>query len=465
MESSIEASLPARVEQSIRSRGLITDGTVVLVAVSGGADSMVLLDILHQLADRHGWLLEAAHFNHGLRGRAGDADEKLVRKTCQHLGIKLTSERGEVREWARAKHISLEMAGRALRHEFLARTALEHGLRTVALAHHADDQVELFFLRLLRGAGSEGLAGMEWSNPSPMDGRITLVRPLLDCSKSELERYAALRKVLYRNDASNRQATFERNRIRRRLIPLLQAEFQPRLNDIVLRLMDMLRVETEFIQETVARWKPNDPEQVPFERLHPALQRQWLKTELIRLGIVPEYDAIETLRSAAEQAVTVAGGKRASRAADGSVRLLAEAEPAGFVEGECRVDVTKAGQTLFDGLRIEWVRVRVKGMKGVPGQKGVEEEVFDADKVGQTVILRHWRPGDRFQPIGAVVAAKLQDIFVNRKIPRERRRRLVLAETAAGEIFWVEGLRISETHKITDKTGCRLRWSWHREAV
>lgn len=464
MESSFEASLPACVEQSIRSRGLIADGAVVLVAVSGGMDSMVLLDILHQLADRHGWLLAAAHFNHGLRGRAGDADEKLVRKTCQRLGIKLTCERGEVRELARAKHISVEMAGRTLRHEFLARTALEHGLRTVALAHHADDQVELFFLRLLRGAGSEGLAGMDWSNPSPMDGRIRLVRPLLDCSKSELERHAALRKVPYRNDASNRKTTFERNRIRRRLIPLLQAQFQPRLNDVILRLMEMLRAETEFIQETVARWKPHDPEQAPFEHLHPALQRHWLKTELIRLGIAPEFDAIELLRSAAGPPVAVTGGKRVSRATDGLLHLVEE-EPAEFVGGERRIEVAEAGQVLFDGIRIEWAGIRVKGMKGVLDRKGVEAEVFDADKVGQTVILRHWRPGDRFRPIGTAAAAKLQDIFVNQKIPRERRRRLVLAETAAGEIFWVEGLRISETHKVTDKTGCRLRWSWHREAV
>ena len=164
-----------RVEQNIQSRRLLNHGQAILVAVSGGLDSMVLLKVLHTLSARHHWKLTVAHFNHQLRGRSSDADERLVRKTAASLRLPFVAGRADVRQFAKKSKLSIEMAARKLRHEFFARVAKERKIHVVALAHHADDQVELFFVRALRGAGGEGLAGMKWHAPSPTNGKIMLM--------------------------------------------------------------------------------------------------------------------------------------------------------------------------------------------------------------------------------------------------------------------------------------------------
>src|SRR5262245_31021571 len=186
---------------------------------------MVLLDVLRELAPRARWTLAVAHLNHRLRGRSSDADGRLVRKKAKELNLRCFVEAADVRKLAVDDGISIEMAARRLRHEFLARVAREQGIQTIALAHHADDQVELFFLRLLRGTGSEGLGAMKWSNPSPEDSTVKLVRPLLGCSKMDLRRLASERKIPFREDASNTAQDIMRNRIRHDLLPLLQKHY------------------------------------------------------------------------------------------------------------------------------------------------------------------------------------------------------------------------------------------------
>src|SRR5207245_6181139 len=175
---------------------------------------MVLLEALRRLAPANRWKLTVAHFNHQLRGRASEADEKFMARITEEWDLPLVVGRAPVRTFAARHRLSLEMAARGLRHEFLARSACNRGVETIALAHHADDQVELFFLRLLRGAGGEGLAGMKWRNASPSDPGIQLVRPLLDQPKSALRVYAAERKIQFREDATNASLDIQRNRIR-----------------------------------------------------------------------------------------------------------------------------------------------------------------------------------------------------------------------------------------------------------
>ena len=199
---------------------------------------MVLLHVLQELAPKHRWQLTVAHLNHQLRGRSSAADERLVRRTAQELRLPAVVERAEVRRLARAQKLSLEMAARELRHDFLARSARGRRIPSIALAHHADDQLELFFLRLLRGSGGEGLAGMKWRNPSPSDPGIELVHPLLDQSKAVLMEYVADHGIRYREDASNAALDFQRNRIRHELLPLLRSKYQPALDRIIPRVTD-----------------------------------------------------------------------------------------------------------------------------------------------------------------------------------------------------------------------------------
>jgi tRNA(Ile)-lysidine synthase len=461
-------------------------------------DSLVLLHLLHELAGKHRWQLTAAHFNHRLRGRSSDADERLVRGTAERLKVPVLTEGADVRAFARRENLSLEMAARKLRHDFLARAAAQGRIPSVALAHHADDQLELFFLRLLRGSGGEGLAGMKWRNPSPSDPSIELVHPLLDQPKAVLIEYAADQGIRYREDASNAALDFQRNRIRHELLPLLRRSYQPALDKTISRAMDIIGAEAEFAAEAAREWlrhggSPKAEARRPtgerakrvFEELPVAVQRRCVQLQLLNQGIVPDFDLVEQLRTAANRPVTVSqvgarGGPKVRREEEAPVSgtgetpvpLCAVRDRAGVVRlhatqaeefQSSAMDVElkgRAREVEFDGARMAW-RIEVSKAVGRP-KAGAGRESFDADRVGSLVRLRHWQPGDRFQPIGMSCPVRLQDFFTNQKVSRDRRRRLIVAATAEGEVFWVEGMRISEQFKLTKATIRRLHWRWKR---
>lgn len=464
-----------QVERTIQTRRLFAAGQRILVAVSGGLDSVVLLQVLHELSKQHGWLLAVGHLNHQLRGRSSEADERLVRRLAQSLGLPVLIERADVRGLARTKKVSLEMAARELRHDFLARAALAQQACTVALAHHADDQLELFFLRFLRGSGPEGLAGMKWRSPSAANANVVLARPLLEQPKSALREYAKKHKLKYREDASNTCLDILRNRLRHDLLPLLRRRYQPALTNIAIRTMDLLGAEADVVAEAATEWlqarrvalvgrrkkisqKPANAHTASFTELPVAVQRRCLQRQLFEQGVVPDYDLIEQIRLAPGRRVSVCGTIGCFRDSAGLVYL----EPTPAFKGEALdIDLrASAGRVRFGGIEIAW-RVEKAGRKTRAGRKS-SREWFDADRVGSPVTLRHWRAGDRFQPIGMAHNVKLQNFFTNQKVPQGRRRQLVVAATALGELFWVEGQRISERFKLTNSTTRRLQWGWQR---
>ena len=469
--------LPQRVEQNIQNRDLFKRGATILVAVSGGLDSMTLLHVLNELSARNRWQLVIAHYNHRLRGRASDADERLVCKTAAAMKLRMIRGGAYVKTFAAKSKLSLEMAARKLRHEFLSQAAKEHKIKTIAIAHHAGDQVELFFLRLLRGSGGEGVAGMKWCSRSPADKTITLVRPLMDISKIELMEFARESKIHFRADATNFSPDFLRNRIRNELLPLLRKKYQPGLDKAVLRLMEIVGTESEFIGETARRWlktgrtdlpvNTNAQQRVPtktdFERLPVATQRRVVQWQLGELGITSGFDLIESLRQSTDCFVSVE--QKISVARDIAGKVFLRADPISkFNKSECAVKLGSTGEAIFGGRHFHWLVQAQKHTGGTPVPLK-QREFFDADKIVDPIVLRHWRAGDRFQPIGLKSAAKLQDLFVNAKIPATRRRELVLATTTDCEIFWVEGLRIGERFKLTPQTKRKLVWKWSNLAV
>jgi tRNA(Ile)-lysidine synthase len=455
------SNLPKRVEDSIRAKTLFRDGEAILIAVSGGLDSMVLLHLLVRLAPAHRWQLTVAHFNHQLRGRSSDADQRLVEQTAKKLGLPFVAGRADVRAHASMRGDSIEMAARELRHKFLAQTALRRSIHVIALAHHADDQVELFFLRLLRGAGVEGLAGMKWRNPSPANSRVTLARPLLAESKAALQAWAAQEKIPFREDATNARPDMRRNRIRHELLPLLAKKYQPALAQVILRQMDIFAADAEFVNQAAMNWvKSKRP--LKFEKLPVAVQRSCLQLQLAQKGVVANFDLIEQIRALKNRPVAIDAEKSVLRDAAGRVQVQ-PSRKSGFSNRQTRRQLTsRAGEFLFDNVRITWDIGPLAAGTVRAVKNGVNSEHFDADKVGHAIGLRHWRPGDRFQPIGMAGGVKLQDLFTNRKIPRAERRALVVATTAKGEIFWVEGLRLAERFKLDKNTVRGLKWCWER---
>lgn len=457
-----------RTAAAIRQPRLLSPGQKILVAVSGGADSMVLLHLLHSLAPENRWNLTVAHFNHQLRGRASDADEQLVRRSAKKLRHPIYVGRADVKSAAARSKMSLEMAARQLRHAFFARVARRRRIKTVALAHHADDQVEQFFLRLLRGTGGTGLAGMTPLTPSAADRDLILVRPLLGCAKADLLDYARARGIAFREDASNQSNDHLRNRIRNELLPLLKEKYQPGLPATVLRLMDIIGAESALADAAARQWRKKSPAGARtgrigagdhFGTLALATQRKAVQQQLIELRIDPDFELVEALRQSTEKWITLSPGIAASRALDGRIHLR-RFHPLSFNAEKLKLSLTGvAGEVSFAGKNFGWSIKKSRGFNGrLPRAPRIES--FDADKIGGQIILRHWRAGDRFQPIGMPSPVKLQDLFVNAKIPVARRRHLVLATTKKGDIFWVENLRIAEPFKLTPKTRRQLTWRW-----
>ncbi len=456
------ADLLNQVAECITRQGLIHHGETVVVAVSGGLDSMVLLHLLHRLSRAANWRLVVAHFNHQLRDRASDADEAFVRRAAERLGWPCVTGRAKIGREAKTRRLSIEMAARECRHAFLAQTARLNNAGAVALAHHADDQVETFFLRLLRGAGGTGLAGMKFASPSPADVTIQLVRPLLTISRAELEAFARRHRIRFREDASNARTDVPRNRLRHEFLPRLR-QFQPALDKIVLRTMELVGDDAEFADETARRWL-HSRRRRPFAGLVVALQRRVLQTQLRDLGVEPGFDCVEQLRVTAPTPITVKPDLLVWRDATGIVHANRAERPAFDSAAKDVVLAGQRGEIEFAATRFRW-SVTADGpparrLRTVDGR-----ELFDADRVGRRIVLRHWQPGDRFQPIGLGRATKLQDLFTNARVSPAERRRRVVAATTDGTIFWVEGLRIGERFKLTAGTQHRLIWRWTRETA
>ena len=418
---------------------------------------MVLLHLLSEMAPARRWRIVVAHFNHRFRGEASDQDELLVRHTAHDLGWDCRVGTGSVKNFP---SMSREMSARKLRHEFLARTAKEQGIDAIAFGHHADDQLELFFLRLLRGTGSRGAGGMRAAQPGPA-GYGVLVRPLLSERRAAIAVFAAREKIPFRHDASNSDPAYHRNRVRHDLLPRLRHDWGPAIDENILRAMEIFSAEADWVESAASDWLGAGPEKA-FSGLPLALQRAVIRLQLDNLGIPATFDLVEKLREKPGQALDTPGGRSIFRTARGRVEPWTPAAT-GFRKARAvfPLELPKGG-CRFGPVEIEWeLQTRPGRFQRGPG---ATSEYFNPRKLGREVILRHWQPGDRFQPLGFGAPARLQDIFTNRKISAATRRELVVAATGEGELFWVEGLAPSERYKVEDERGDWLRWNWVRRS-
>jgi tRNA(Ile)-lysidine synthase len=301
---------------------------------------------------------------------------------------------------------------------------------------------------------------MKRGGPSPFAGTVRLVRPLLDVPKLQLEAFACRHKIPFSEDASNASLDIQRNRIRLELLPLLRQHYQPALERTILRHMELARGDSDFVEETASRWLAKLRRR-SFGSLPVAVQRRVIQDQLFEQGQPVDFDLVEHLRTRPDEAISTGPGRCLVRGADGLVGRRNE-KGTGFRAGSVWLKLKgRRGEAPFEGVKFNWELTDKTGMKYSPR---TNQEEFDADKVGPRIRVRHWRAGDRFQPIGAGSEVKLQDLFTNAKVPRAERRQRLLGATEGGRIFWVEGLRIAEGFKLEQTTRRRLRWSWRRTA-
>jgi tRNA(Ile)-lysidine synthase len=448
-------------------------GDRFLIAVSGGADSVALTHALHRLRDGRrythctlvGYTLMAAHLNHGLRGDESDRDERFVRELCERLQIELVVERVKSVENL-VDSSNLEERARDLRYAFLNRIADRVGARFIAIAHHADDQAETVMLRLLRGSGAAGLAAMDETGP----GRI--VRPLLTLRREEILAYLEAIGAAYAIDSSNFSPAILRNRVRHELIPMLERDYAPRLSRRLAGFAREMRAFDEYIsgegrRELHRRLRtPNRLDLAGFGELHPALSnsiiREWLRE---RLGDLRRIDRAEIERI----------GRFCTAAAPGSIARLvrgwrlrceygsAVLEPAlaaastPFVIELARDGVTEADAAGFTFIA-RLLRPGAAGTHCAMANAGAAqmEALFDADQIEGELIVRGFRRGDRIGPLGMIGTRKVHDVFVDRKLPRERRSTWPIVESRNG-ILWIPAMLRSRLALVTEATSKLLQ--------
>ncbi|OQX52625.1 MAG: tRNA lysidine(34) synthetase TilS [Candidatus Omnitrophica bacterium 4484_213] len=235
-----------KVKNTIKKYNLFSENDKVIVAVSGGADSVALLFLLFSLKEEYNLELFVAHFNHQIRGEEAEADVLFVRRIAQQLTLPFIVKKRDVPAYAKRRKLSLEEAARDLRYKFLEEAAKKKGATKIALGHNKDDQIETVLMRLLRGGGSQGLGGM--SPKRIIANGANIVRPLIETSRKEILDFLKQKKIKFREDSSNRETVYLRNRVRHRLLPYLE-RYNPRIGQILFNTAENLREENEYLEE------------------------------------------------------------------------------------------------------------------------------------------------------------------------------------------------------------------------
>lgn len=451
-----EEMLRAKVEQFIVEHRLFREGDTVVVAVSGGADSVALLDILVSLADLR-LRLVVAHLNHTLRGDESDADEEFVRQRAIHYGLPAEISRVDVKGLSRQKKLSLEEAGRVARYDFLAAVARNYGSAAIGLAHHADDQAETVLLRLLRGAGASGLCAM-----SPKSG-ANLVRPLLAVKRQEIEVYLRERGISYRHDSTNSDREFLRNRVRHELLPYLET-YNPAVRERLVATAQALARDEEVLEEETdtafARCTRGRLDAVAFHLPAIASEPAGIRYRLYRRALLLAKGGLERIAVAHLQAIdrmiragrkphatlSLPDGMMVARSYDTLTFLPV---PDGLASTATETEIDGPGVHVLPG----GVRLEVGAALPPAPWEGLSpgSACFDADAAPFPWLVRAFMPGDRIVPLGMTGHKKVKDLFIDEKVPRKKRQRLPLI-FSGGKLLWVATLRVSAEAAVTGQT-------------
>jgi len=457
-----------RVRQHLVQLHMVAKGDRVIVSVSGGPDSVALLHSLAQLAPALGLSLHVFHLDHALRGEESSADARYVAQLAERLGIPATVIALQPGELHRLPG-SLQANARRRRYEEIRHLAGQIGATKVATGHTQDDQAETVLMRILRGAGTKGLAGIP---PIRTQGKLTFIRPLLLVSRQEVELYCAEHKLFPRLDASNTKTDYLRNRIRLRLIPLLAREYNPAIQANLSQLAEIMREEDQFLellgQEAYRRCLVNESTEGvggrPIVVLHGprlvaeplALARRVVR-HAARTVLGPETDlGLESVT----QVLNAATRHQGSHMVDlpGGLRLTVEYElcrlqAAGPMVGPGPSDqwpVLLQGETEVPALGIQ-IQTQSLGPEFLLPAPDPLTAVFDLDCLPGPLALRYRKPGDRIWPVGMEGSKKLQDILVDAKVPKSRRDRIPLL-TAGNEVIWIPSIRLDRRFLATPST-------------
>jgi tRNA(Ile)-lysidine synthase len=446
------SSLRSRVEKTLTEFKVC--GERLVVAVSGGADSIVLLDVLNTLRQSLKLELHVAHLDHGLRPDS-DVDADLVERFSRQCGLPCIRETLAPGRCTENGISSIENAARIARYEFLDRTAAAVGAHFVVLGHHADDQAETVLMRLLRGSGVTGLAGMA----SLRDGRY--LRPLLSSKRAEIESYALSRSLQFQTDRTNADIRHVRNRIRHRLLPELRRHFNPSIVQTLCRTATVLGDEDRYLADCarsaiqkLATKRTADViilDRLGFEGQHPAVRRRMLHQLIADFegGSKCGFAKIEQIVKAATE------GCRGNRHLLGNLWYQVTPDELILRRSSSRtfdIGVAVPGNTEIRELGLRLHTTIANGdFRSIRNDLGMNRAAFDADLTGVHLKLRSVRNGDRFQPLGMNGHKRVNDYLTDSGVPKILRQDVLLM-TSGDDIVWVAGLRPAHPFRVHEKT-------------
>ncbi|MBI3999178.1 MAG: tRNA lysidine(34) synthetase TilS [Candidatus Omnitrophica bacterium] len=444
--------------KTIQKFRMIEKGETVLVAVSGGQDSVTLLHLLVELKKTWKLKLTILHVNHRLRGKASDQDEAFVRKLAKQFKLPIYVTHAQVKEKSRDEKISLEEAAREVRYQFFEKVLEIKRAHKIAVAHTQDDQAETVLMRVITGTGLQGLQAIR---PKRKLGGAYLVRPFIEIPRSEILKFAKINRIRFREDASNRSLQFLRNRIRLKLIPYIERLFNPQVKKALARLPHLLDVDLAFLDETseifyrrLAKQKNSDEILFPkqsFLRLKLSVQYRLINRALRALADAElDFDHwnvfLESLTSQSRFQLQMPKGLFVS-ATPNAIRIKKSKKlPSSFSHS------LSLGETLY--IPETDVTLSCNLMEGklrVVRKTDRSFDLFDASKLSFPLTIRNRKPGDRFQPLGQAKPLKLKRFLINKRIPAEKRDLLPLV-LSGNVIAWVGGVAMADVFKVNSNT-------------
>lgn len=450
----------SKVENWCLRHGLLHKGQKILVACSGGPDSLALLDVLCRLKGKYALEVAAAHLNHMIRGSDADEDAAFVGAFCQARKLQCYQSRCDVPAYAAVHRLSLEESARILRYEFLRSSAQRMGGAKIAVAHHQGDQAETVLLHLLRGAGSGGLGGMK---PESRD----VIRPFLGVSRQEIEAYCQARNLKPRHDRTNEETQYLRNRIRLLVLPELERLVNPGVQMALCRSAELVGAEHDFIRQTalghfeelvLCRSRGVFIQKHALNLLHIALRREILRLAIEKIS--GQFKGISFLHI--EKMLELAQHGVVGSYLELPGRLYFVCGYDQMKLSLCRPEPAVAGDLSEYELKLDGVtdtpRFVINTM--LEKQDGAEAEMnemlFDYEHIKPPLFLRFRRQGDVFQPLGMRGTKKLKDFLIDMKLPREQRDRIPLI-CDSEKIIWIVGIRQGEQARVSKATKLFLR--------
>src|SRR5665648_238414 len=403
--------LEEKILQTIKKFDMLSFNDRVLIGISGGPDSVTLLQVLLSLKKRYNLSFFIAHLDHMLRGEESDEDANFVKNLAQESGLPCEVKSCNLTEIVQKEHLSIEEAARKCRYKFYSETAKKFEVNKIALGHNADDQVETVMMRFLRGSGLEGLMGIP-----PVRGKI--IRPLIECSREEIEEYCKENKIEYRVDSSNKEIVYFRNKIRLELFPLLSEGYNKTIKDIKGDLYSIIfRHNNEILKLTEYQLGEKEiylPDNLMVKKIYNKImiyKKSVSKDQTERIPIPWEYDIL--------------------------------------IPGKTEIK--------FLGIKVEIKKLDSADIKSSlyftkKKPKGEFLEFIDYNKVKLPLKLRNRRSGDKFYPLKMKGLKKVKDFFIDNKIPKSHRDLIPILVDSEDQIIWIMGMRLDDRVKINSNT-------------